>query len=137
MRSLTRPAVGRPAQEAEMLILVKREDAQLFHLPGRVWGLLLGPDNVQSVNASLGFATFPAGSSAAGHIHETQEEYIYVVSGRGRLVSDENTVILEAGAAVLVRPGERHATFADGDQPLELITAFSPPVIPGAYEPTR
>ena len=90
-----------------MLILVKREDAQLFHLPGRVWGLLLGPDNVQSVNASLGFATFPAGSSAAGHIHETTEEYIYVVSGRGGFVSDANTVLVGAGGAGVAYRVER------------------------------
>lgn len=119
-----------------MLVSVKRSDARVFELPGRVWGLLLGPENAHSVHASLGFAVFPPGSAPPGHVHDAQEEYIYVVSGRGRLISPENTIVLEPGTSVFVPTGEHHATVAEGTEPLELITAFSPPVVPASYEPT-
>ena len=116
------------------LVAVHRRDASVLNLPGRRWGLLLGPDNVGAHNATLGFSSFPPGSAPAGHLHPAEEELIYVVSGRGRLVTTDTTVELEPGTAVYVPPGVEHATVAGPEEPLELITAFSPPVMPGSYE---
>ena len=113
---------------------VQKEDATIYHLPGRDWLYYLGPDVCEAKNITLGFSIFPAGSAPEGHIHDNQEEAIYVVAGRGELVTPEGIVSLEPGTSVFVPSGLLHSTVSNGPGPLELVTAFSPPVIPGSYE---
>jgi quercetin dioxygenase-like cupin family protein len=122
---------------ARNLVAVRQEDARLIALPGREWGLLLGPDNVAARNMTLGYAIFPSGSAPPGHVHLAEEEMIYVLSGRGRLVAPDMVVELEPGVAVYIPVGVEHATVAGDAEPLHLLTAFSPPVVPGSYEPPR
>ena len=122
---------------SETLVGVHRRDATVLDLPGRRWGLLLGPGNVGARNLTLGFSSFPAGSAPAGHVHREEEEMVYVVAGHGRLVADETVIELEPGMAVYIPRGVRHTTIAGPIEPLELVTAFSPPVVPGSYEADR
>lgn len=117
-----------------MIKRVDRHEAQALPLPGREWFLYIGPENSPARNVSVGVSVFPAGSKPAGHVHESQEETIYVTSGRGRLVTPEASADLEPGVAVFIPIGTFHATESDGPEPLELVCLFSPPVIPGAYE---
>ncbi len=117
-----------------MLKAVHRNDAAIYHLPGRDWLLCVGPENTAARNLTLGVAVFPAGSAPDGHVHDTQEEVIHVTSGSGELVTPDGTVPLQAGTSVYIPVGLHHATVSRGPGPLELISVFSPPVIPGSYE---
>ena len=117
-----------------MLTVVRREQAEVYPLPGRDWLLYVGPQNSAARNLTVGVAIFPAGSAPKGHIHPTQEETIYIIRGRGRLVTDIGTAELEPGVAVFIPMGVHHATESDGPDPLELVSVFSPPVEPGSYE---
>jgi quercetin dioxygenase-like cupin family protein len=117
-----------------MLKRTQRQQAQVFHLPGRDFLLLVGPDNSDAKNVALGVAVFPPGSAPPGHIHPAEEEVIYIVSGSGELVTPEGTAHLEPGTAVHIPPGLHHATVSHGPEPLELVSVFSPPVVPGSYE---
>lgn len=120
-----------------MIKRVARDEAEVFPLPGRDWLLYLGPQNSPARNLTVGVAIFPPGSRPAGHIHDKQEEIIYITSGRGRLVTPEATAELEPGVSVFIPIGTHHATESDGPEPLELISVFSPPVVPGSYESGR
>lgn len=117
-----------------MLTAVKRDEAQVFELPGREWLLYVGPENTPAKNMTVGWATFPAGSAPPGHVHPTQEEIIYIISGHGELVTPEGTAELEPGTVVYIPIGLHHATVSNGPGPLEMVTSFSPPVVPGSYE---
>ncbi|MAG68782.1 MAG: hypothetical protein CL471_00555 [Acidobacteria bacterium] len=83
---------------------------------------------------TVGWATFPAGSSPPGHLHPTQEEIIFVTSGNGELVTPEGSVSLKSGTTVYIPIGLHHSTVSHGPGPLEMVTSFSPPVVPGSYE---
>ncbi len=117
-----------------MLTATRREEAPVLHLPGRDWYLLLGPETTPAERATLGYSRFPGGSAPEGHVHDHEEELIYVVAGSGWLVAPDERVRLEPGIAVHIAPGTHHSTIADGGRDLELITVFSPPVVPGSYE---
>jgi quercetin dioxygenase-like cupin family protein len=117
-----------------MIKRVARSEAEVFTLPGRDWLLYIGPQNSPARNVTVGVSIFPAGSKPTGHVHDSQEETIYVTAGRGRLVTDEATADLEPGVSVFIPIGTFHATESDGPEPLELVCLFSPPVIPGSYE---
>lgn len=117
-----------------MIKRVARADAEIFALPGRNWYLYIGPQNSPARNVTVGVSVFPAGSAPTGHVHDIQEETIYVTSGRGRLVTAEATAELEPGVSVFIPVGTFHATESDGPDPLELVCLFSPPVVSGSYE---
>ena len=113
---------------------VSRSEAARTPLPGRDWFTYIGPENTGTERVSVGVSVFPPDSRPPGHVHDTQEETVYVVSGRGRLVTPEATADLEPGVAVFIPTGTFHATESDGPDPLELVCLFSPPVVPGSYE---
>ena len=115
-------------------LLVPAQNCE-YELPGRTWVLLLGPQNCRVRNVSLGLSIFPPGSAPTGHVHDSQEEVVYVLEGHGRLVTEECVMALNPGNTVYIPPGVRHSTEAFDDQPLRLLTVFSPPVEPGSYEP--
>ncbi|MEX0629600.1 MAG: cupin domain-containing protein [Chloroflexota bacterium] len=116
-------------------IAVRREDAEIFPLPGRHWLYYLGPERSDARNTSIGYSVFDAGASPTGHVHDAAEEVIYITAGRGQLVTPAGTFDLEPGTAVFIPIGLHHATVASAEG-LEMVTIFSPPVVPGAYEPT-
>jgi len=107
----------------------------VFHLPGRDWYYLLGPLNSAAKNLVFGLAEFPGGTLAAPHMHAAEEEIIYILSGAGATIAGEQEIALEPGVAVFIPPGLTHRIRADGPEPLRLVTLFSPPVTPGAYDP--
>jgi oxalate decarboxylase/phosphoglucose isomerase-like protein (cupin superfamily) len=118
----------------EPLKAVKKNEAEVFDLPGRSWLHYVGPSMNGAKNITVGFSEFPGGSAPEGHVHPTQEEVIYIISGKGKLVSPENTVELEPGTVVYIPNGTHHQTVNDGTEPLTMVTSFSPPVVPGSYE---
>jgi quercetin dioxygenase-like cupin family protein len=113
------------------------ETCTVYHLPGRDWYYLLGPQNSQARNLAFGLAEFPGGTLAAAHTHAAEEEIIYILSGQGAILAGEQQARLEPGVAVYIPPGLAHQIRADGEQPLKLVTLFSPPVTPGAYDPQK
>jgi quercetin dioxygenase-like cupin family protein len=117
-----------------MITRVERSQAAVTPLPGRTWFTYIGPERAPTKNVTVGVSVFPAGSKPTGHVHDLQDETVYVVSGHGRLVTPDATADLEPGVAVLISPGTFHATEADDSGPLELVCLFSPPVVPGSYE---
>jgi mannose-6-phosphate isomerase-like protein (cupin superfamily) len=116
---------------------VSWEEAVQYDLPGRAWHLCVGPENSSAHGLTVGVAVFPEGSAPPGHVHEAQEEVIHVTSGRGKLVTPQGTVELTVGTSVYIPTGLHHATVSEGPGPLQLICSFSPPVVPGSYEPGR
>jgi quercetin dioxygenase-like cupin family protein len=120
-----------------MITRVARPEAAVTPLPGRTWYTYIGPERAPTKNVTVGVSVFPPGSHPEGHVHDVQDETVYCVSGRGRLVTPDATAELEPGVAVLISPGTFHATVADEGAPLELLCLFSPPVVPGSYEKPR
>lgn len=110
---------------------------RVYHLPGRDWYYLLGPQNSHARNLAFGLAEFPGGTSAAPHSHKVEEEIIYILSGRGAILAGGREICLEPGVAVFIPPGLEHQIRADGEESIKLVTLFSPPVTPGAYDPKK
>lgn len=117
-----------------MIKRVARSEAEQVPLPGRTWHSYFGPHNSDARQVSMGVSIFPAGSKPTGHVHPAEEETIYCIAGRGRIVTSDGVAEVESGVVVHVPPGTFHATEADGPEPLELLCLFSPPVVSGSYE---
>lgn len=113
---------------------VTRKEARVYKLPGRDWLHYIGPEINGAQNLTVGFSVFPPDSAPEGHVHPTQEEVIYIISGNGELVTPQGTAALEPGTCVYIPVGLHHQTVSHGPDPLEMVTSFSPPVVPGSYE---
>ena len=117
------------------LEIAHSDTCTVYHLPGRDWFYLLGPQNSSAHNLVFGLAEFPGGTLAAAHVHAAEEEIIYILEGAGVILAGDQEVALQPGVAVYIPPGLTHQIRAGGDTPLKLVTLFSPPVTPGAYDP--
>ena len=63
----------------------------------------------------------PPGASIGVHRHEHDEEYYYVVSGRGMMTLDGEQLRVEAGDITAVYPGGTHGLENDTDEDLRII----------------
>jgi len=113
---------------------IKEQDVEGLNLPGRLWKKMIAPDEGDCQNMIFGVVTFPPGSDPGTHQHEKEEEIIYVISGHGESRVGDDVVQLEPGVAVYTEPGLPHGVKTIGDEPLVLVSVFSPPVKPGAYD---
>jgi mannose-6-phosphate isomerase-like protein (cupin superfamily) len=113
------------------------DNCTVYNLPGRDWFYMLGPQNCETRNLTFGLAEFPGNTLASTHTHDVQEEILYTISGRGAIIAGKQEEPMERGSAVFIPPGLAHQIRVDGDEPLLVVTLFSPPVVPGAYDPGK
>jgi mannose-6-phosphate isomerase-like protein (cupin superfamily) len=67
-------------------------------------------------------------TGGADNVHEQSDQWLYVVSGRGRATVDGRDVTLDAGALLLIEAGETHEISNTGTTPLMTISVYTPPV---------
>ena len=113
---------------------VKAQEISWLQLPGRQWKKFVGPDDGNCANMILGLVRFQPGSDPGTHKHEAEEEIIYVLSGHGETKVGGKVYPLEPGVTVFTEPGIEHGVKTLGDDPLVLVSVFSPPVKPGSYD---
>lgn len=68
------------------------------------------------------------------HMHDEQEEIVYVLRGEGEFVTPEGKGAMSPGVGIFIPQGLPHHIVVHGDQVLTVVSVFSPPVVPGAYD---
>jgi len=66
-----------------------------------------------------------------GNSHRGADQWLYVVSGTGEAVVNDQPVALEAGSLLLIQRGDRHEVRSTGEAPLRTLSFYVPP----AYGP--
>jgi len=59
--------------------------------------------------------------------HAENDQVLYLVSGKGEVVLNGEKSEFKAGDAVVVPAGTEHNFTTTGDQPMKIITTYSPP----------
>ena len=116
-----------------MIVRVAPGETSTVELPGRTLHAFLRAGDGRCRTMSVHRAAFPGRSRPEGHVHAAEDEAVYVLSVSGRIVTPGSTAELQPGVFVLIPSGTFHAT-ESGDQGLELLCVFSPPVVLGSYE---
>jgi quercetin dioxygenase-like cupin family protein len=110
--------------------VVALESAEPIELPGGSWSrMLVTGERVESPAASIGYSVFKPGSATACVSHET-DEVAYVVSGSGRLDTDDGEVRFETGDALHIPPRTWHAVVNDSDADVLMVFGFPHPDYP-------
>lgn len=67
------------------------------------------------------------GGEIQTHLHETESETAYVLSGQGELTVEHETIAFLPGAGATIPPQHRHSLKNTGDTDLELLAIHTPP----------
>jgi mannose-6-phosphate isomerase-like protein (cupin superfamily) len=110
-----------------MARLFAQKSAKALALPGRT-ALEIVPGEAGECGITLRRVEIPVSSSGAPsrshHFHSDFEECIYVLSGEGKTEADSGDYSLKTGDAIVIPPGEKHATRNTGSKPLVLLCFF-------------
>jgi oxalate decarboxylase/phosphoglucose isomerase-like protein (cupin superfamily) len=98
------------------------------------WGrlaLTVGPEVNGTKTFSGGVVDLPAGQGHARHNHPGAEEIIFVISGNGeQMVEDEagNPIVRKVGpgTTVFIPESRFHSTLNTGSGPMQLFVVYSP-----------
>ncbi len=94
------------------------------------WGnlkLLSEPKVTGGQTLTFGMVVVAPGQGHARHNHPNADEVIFVISGEGeQMLDDQDPVLIRAGASVYIPRGVYHATLNTGWEPLRLIVVYAP-----------
>ncbi len=111
-----------------------QDKVELESLVGRKYKLISGKEKLDSSNMCFGVSFFSSQTHAPGHIHEKEEEMVYVLEGKGEMVFDGFAEEIREGTFICIPPGVEHSVNNTGKKTIKLLYVFSPPIIIGAYE---
>jgi quercetin dioxygenase-like cupin family protein len=110
--------------------VVPLESVEPIELPGGSWSRMLVTEQRVGGNASsIGYSVFKPGSATTSVSHEA-EEVACVVSGSGRLDTDDGEVRFTAGDALHIAPGTWHAVVNDSEADMVMVFGFPHPDYP-------
>lgn len=93
------------------------------------WGSILWfiePSNLDIERMSVGLITFYPNTTQEEHLHSGDEQVIYVVSGQGLQIIDEQEYVLNPGDVKHISPYTRHKVLNNSSEELKLIIVYSP-----------
>jgi len=107
---------------------VQADDVEFYKVD---WGLtknLVGPESMGSEKLKVNITEYLPGYKHKLHVHPTQEEVIYVLSGKGVSETDSDRMEIGPGSTAFVPAGVPHATTNLSDsESLKAIIIKSPP----------
>jgi mannose-6-phosphate isomerase-like protein (cupin superfamily) len=113
---------------------IHEKDVKGMQLPGRFHKMIVEPGNMGSSLMCAGVAFFPGNSHAPEHVHEHQEEILYVLEGRGYMYFDGEKKEIFPGMFMFAPKGVVHSIEAVSKEDLKVLYVFSPPVKQGSYD---
>lgn len=114
--------------------IIHETEVAVKELTGRSHKMIIRPDNMSAETMCFGVAEFPANAHAPAHVHENEEEIIYILSGKGEIYFDGAPEPVTPGSCVFIPKKVAHSIHNTSDEIMKLAYVFSPPVKQGSYE---
>ncbi|HTF28384.1 MAG TPA: cupin domain-containing protein [Flavitalea sp.] len=109
-----------------MTIIHESEVAEMEH-PGRFMRWLVNEDSLQAKNLSVCLIrVLPGETVRPAHSHPNSEELIYIISGSGKVMIENEVSEIRAGSAILFGQGKIHMLKNSGDIEMKVICFFAP-----------
>jgi oxalate decarboxylase/phosphoglucose isomerase-like protein (cupin superfamily) len=94
------------------------------------WGnvkLLSSPDVAGGDTMTFGMVVLEPGKGHARHNHPDADEILFIISGEGeQMLDDEEPVPIRPGASIYVPRGVFHSTLNTGWEPLRFVVVYAP-----------
>lgn len=111
---------------------IHERDVEKMSLPKRDIRLLVGPGVLGSKNLNFGVTEVPPCTAMDFHTHQDAEEIIYILTGWGEAVVDDQAEEIEPGSAIYLPCGASHSINNKSPQTMRFTFCFSPPFPVGA-----
>ena len=82
---------------------------------------LIIPEDSTSKNLTMGYTVIYPTGKTTGHAHADMEEVYYILSGKGKMVVDEEEFQIQSGDSFHIPFGKFHVTYNTGNQPLGMV----------------
>ena len=91
--------------------------------------LVITDESVGAHKAMLGISTFTPGTDTPQKVH-TEEEFCYILSGRGRITIGDEYVEYGPGSFLFIPAGVPHGVANPGPEDVVMVFGFSWPTYP-------
>jgi mannose-6-phosphate isomerase-like protein (cupin superfamily) len=93
---------------------------------GRTSWIMVSEKTVGSQNLAVGMNETHVGGKVPQHMHNTEEEVMFFISGKGQFVTENEIIELRPGICVYNPPGGLHEIINTGDEILKFIWIYAP-----------
>ena len=109
-----------------MTIIHESEVPEVEH-PGRFMRWLANEDSLRAKNLSVCvIRVMPGETVRPAHSHPNSEELIYIITGSGKVMIENEVGEVKAGSAILFEQGKIHMLKNSGDVEMKVICFFAP-----------
>ena len=98
----------------------------IYREPPRTSWILVSEKTVGAKNLAMGVNETHVGGMVPEHKHETEEEVMFFLQGKGQFVTDEEVIELKPGICIYNPPGASHKIVNTGDEILKFVWIYSP-----------
>ena len=77
---------------------------------------------------TFGIVEISPGKNTTGHSHDTGEEFMFVIEGRGCVILDENRYDIVKGDLIFIKSHQKHQIVNVSKKYLKLLIGVSPPL---------
>jgi mannose-6-phosphate isomerase-like protein (cupin superfamily) len=109
-----------------MTIIHETEVPEIKH-PGRFMRWLAGEDSLRAKNLSVCLIrVMPGETVRPAHAHPNSEELIYIITGSGKVMIENEVGDVRTGSAILFEQGKVHMLRNTGNVEMKVICFFAP-----------
>lgn len=94
--------------------------------PPRTSWILVSEKTVGSKNLAMGINETDPGSMVPEHQHDTEEEVMFFISGRGKFITETEEIPVGPGICVYNPPGGKHRIVNTGNEILKFVWVYAP-----------
>ncbi len=98
----------------------------IYRDPPRTSWILVSEQTCGAQNLAMGVNETHVGGMVPEHKHDTEEEVMFFIQGKGQFITKNETIELYAGICVYNPPGEYHSIVNTGDEVLKFVWIYSP-----------
>lgn len=107
------------------VIRISEVEGEYREPPRKSW-ILVSEKTVGAKNLAVGINETYVGSRVPEHKHDSEEEVMIFLQGKGKFVTKDEEIPIEPGVCIYNPPGEYHSIINTGDEPLKFIWIYSP-----------
>lgn len=102
------------------------KEGKRLDLPKRTVTIIVGKDDFKSERMTFGVTEVPPNTTMLPHIHQNEEEIIYIMEGCGYAQVGDETQKIEPGTVILAKIGQEHFISNESDKPMRFSFCFAP-----------
>ena len=108
-----------------MIKVINEEDVEPIRLPGRDFRVVASAETIGNKNSLCGVVEIPPGSVLPEHNHESSEEVMYIIAGKGVIKGIDEYIVLSPGSVVFVKPNYKHELVNTRNEVMKIFCSFS------------